>query len=161
MPDADGAWFYYLSAPLNPEAFGQPGETIGRSPVWRAVSRGSRNSGNDESWLALARPDLLVLATSRNVLAAIVARLAKPDPSAARALPTTLAEWNATDTNASAFGLRHFAAPQEGNVGLSLAWDSASGRALVRNLPPSGAARDRGDYPLAVALTLLGFGSYR
>ena len=157
MPDADGAWFYYLSTPLNPEAFGQPGEMIGRSPVWRAVSRGARS---EESWLALARPDLLVLTTSRNVMASVLGRFAKPNP-AVRALPADLVEGRATDMNASAFGLRHFASVQEGNSGLSFAWDSTSGRVLVRSLTASGAGRERSDYSVVAALTQLGFGSYR
>jgi len=188
MPDADGAWFYLLSsqpnsAPLNPDAFGQPSESIENRPVSRAFARAPRA---EESWVALVRPDLLVLATSRNVLAGVLARAAKPSTS--RAFPANLPEWAQTDTNASAFGLRHYPAASPIG-GLTLVWDAASKRVEVRGLihsesvPSSltrasenaltiGPVREgivklsaegdaRGDYPVAVALTLLGFGSYR
>ena len=184
MPDADGAWFYFLSASVNSDAFGQPGELIGNRPVWRATSRGPRA---DEGWLALVRPDILVLATDRNIVAGILARTSKP--SALRALPAELTEWSQIDTNASAFGLRHYPAPQDRASGLTFAWNSTLRRVEIRYLTRAGAvpasiARaiekdfvtetsndgvlkftaqtgSRGDYPIAVALSLLGFGSYR
>jgi hypothetical protein len=183
MPDADGAWFYVLSAPAGTEAFGQPSESIENRPVWRALSRAPRA---EESWIALVRPDLLVMATSRNVLAGILARAAKPGSS--RALPANLTEWAQMDAGASAFGLRHYAVAGE-MTGLTFAWDAASKRVDLRGLthaesvpapldraadtgfsiaPPrdgvvklSAEGDAHGDYPAAVALALLGFGSYR
>jgi hypothetical protein len=199
MPDADGAWFYFLGAPVSPgasinaDAFGTPSELIGNRPVWRVTSRATRANESpraDESWVALVQPDLLVLATNRNILAGILARTSKP--SALRALPAELTEWSQTDTNASAFGLRHYSAPEDRASGLTFAWNSTSHRVDIRyftraNALPAfiaraiekdfmidttGGTKDgifkfsaqtgaRGDYPVAVALSLLGFGSYR
>jgi hypothetical protein len=62
----------------------------------------------DENWLVLARPDLLLLSNRREMLVQILDGMA--GGSKARALPADLPEWGHVDRTASFWGLRHYSA---------------------------------------------------
>ena len=118
-PDADSAWFYFFTEPLSIEIFGSPDFSARNTPVWRGTAelsvastgRGERKASvrEDESWLALARPDLLVMTTSRELLEKIANRIA--NGSKERALPGTLPEWQYVNRAAPVWGLRHYSSP--------------------------------------------------
>jgi hypothetical protein len=83
MPDGDVAYFYYFGETIEPSAFGAPEETVHRHPLWRGTANimtaeapgtGRREPSlrQDETWLALARPDLLVAASRRETLVGIL-----------------------------------------------------------------------------------------
>jgi hypothetical protein len=62
----------------------------------------------DESWVALARPDLLVLTNKKDLLREILDRIANGSKS--RALPADLPEWSQVDRTASFWAIRHYSA---------------------------------------------------
>ena len=61
---------------------------------------------DDENWLALARPDAMILTNGRAILAEVLARAAFG--SKTRAMPADLPEWAHVDRSASFWGLRHY-----------------------------------------------------
>jgi hypothetical protein len=122
-------YFYLLN-----ERFDAPpaDETIENRPVWKASAKivdwTQRRPGreppkiDDDNWIALARPDLLILANRREVLSAMLARIGKSAES--RALPDDLAEWRLVNRAASFWGLRHYSAlakPKPGERGYDAA----------------------------------------
>jgi hypothetical protein len=107
MPDAGLVYFYFLAENLDADSVGaREPDMLGR-PVWRIAAR--PRSRDDEMWMALARPDVLVAANSRELLADVMDQAVKG--STARALPASLAEWAEVDRSAPVWALRHYSDP--------------------------------------------------
>ncbi len=165
-------YFYFFDVNLNPRLFGNPELLILGRPFWRADAGG-------EVWFTLARPDLLVLAASRDLAAAILGRVL--NGSSTRALPASLPEWSEVDRQAPLWGLAHFASSAESR-GLVLGLDAAQKlelRCLCASRPAAPQADfqstqvrkglwvlrsdilSRGDAPLSFAFAQLGLGEAR
>jgi hypothetical protein len=122
-------YFYLLSEPLDaPPA----DETVENRPVWKAPAKITDWSQlrpgqeppkiDDDNWIALARPDLLILTNRREVLSAVLNRMGRSAES--RALPADLAEWKHVNRTAPFWGLRHYSAlakPRAGERGYEAA----------------------------------------
>jgi hypothetical protein len=176
MPDGDAAYFYYFTAPIEPALLGSPDEKAGAFALWmRAAEIDTGEQGvpgsherpkrEDRTWLALARPDLLVAASSKELMVALLGRMgAGARPEQGRALPRLLPEWSLVDRSAPFWGLRHFselgsrrdltnprwtddgAAPDPLSRGLAVRFDVDSGTVETRFVhaggqPPSVLAR--------------------
>lgn len=165
---ASSAAFLFLDGALEPAAFGASGEGILGRPVWRV-----------NGFTTLARPDLLISASSRELLTGIVLNVLKG--SATRALPASLPEWGEVDRTAPVWGLRH----SGGVAGIAMKFDPARQTLEVRYLSSAGRlaagldrdfqvdrlrpglwtlkanVRERGNSPWDAALALLGMGSAR
>jgi hypothetical protein len=155
-PRQDVAYFFFFSEPVD---FGSQDEYIEERPVWRAVAKildaqapfrpgVEPPQREDENWLALAQPDLLVLTSTKELLAGILQRTVHG--SQTRALPSTVTEWNQVDRHASFWGLRHYTdqsrpkpnergfksatlpQPDGGAVGVAVNFDSAHQRLEIR-----------------------------
>lgn len=114
LPKRDVAYFYFLSEPID---LGSQDEYIQKRPVWRAPANiddirvpfrpgVERPQLEDENWLALARPDLLVVTNSKELLGETLERI--EHGSQTRAYPPSLTEWKHVDRRASFWGLRHY-----------------------------------------------------
>jgi len=119
MPDADAAYIYFLAQPVETELFGPPAMMVVDHPVWRGLStRGpalprvpgveQNTRQEDETWLSLPRSDVIIVATKRELLTNILARI---EHSVDRALPDNLPEWANVDRKAPFWGIRHYANP--------------------------------------------------
>ena len=113
-PVQDVAYFFFFSEPVD---FGAQDEYIEDRPAWRATAKVEdmlapfkpgveRSKREDENWLSLARPDLLILTPTKELLAQVLQRTVHG--SQTRALPSTLPEWKQVDRRASFWGLRHY-----------------------------------------------------
>jgi hypothetical protein len=120
MPDADVAYIYFLGQPVEETLFGAPVATIEAHPLWKGIP--PRGAGNpqlptvrqdtpqeSEIWFTLVRSDVLVLATRREFLSKVLARVV--NQGTGRALPDTLPEWANVDRKASIWGIRHYSNP--------------------------------------------------
>jgi hypothetical protein len=115
MAARKAAYFYFLTETVDLPA---PDESIEGRPVWHATARigaGARGrpgaepaEREDENWVALARPELLILTNQHELLAQILQRFA--GRSRGRALPADLPEWAQVDQSAHFWGLRHYSA---------------------------------------------------
>jgi hypothetical protein len=111
----DVAYFYFFADAVE---LPQPDESLQEKPVWHASAKvlssyiaepgAAPTQREDENWIALARPDLLIVAHRRELLAQILRQIAGGQSS--HALPTDLPEWRQVDRSASFWGLRHLAA---------------------------------------------------
>jgi len=121
MPEADVAYFYFFAEPLDPDLLGVPELSVEKQSLWRRTAKidvngplkagvRERSQREDETWLALPRPDLLVAASSRDFQIEILGRIAR-GPST-RALPSSLPEWPQVDRKAGFWGLRHYSDPE-------------------------------------------------
>ena len=109
----DVAYFYFFADAID---LPSPGDSMQGHPVWRATAkvfvagrlqpRMEQAQREDENWIALARPDLLILSNRREVLAQILVQMAGGPKS--RALPGDLPEWARVSRFASFWGLRHY-----------------------------------------------------
>jgi len=107
------AYFYFLAHPADLPSFD---DSVQGHPVWRATAKvfvdGPLQPGvepaqrEDESWIALGRPDLLILSNRRDMLAQILVQMT--GGSRSRALPAGLPEWAHVNRTASFWGLRHY-----------------------------------------------------
>jgi hypothetical protein len=189
MPEIDGVYFYFFAQPFDESLLGAREALIGQHAIWRSTAKveesqpGSRSRRpiERESWLAAPRPDLLILATSRDVLAAILERMDKPSESLA--LPLDLAEWSEIDWNAPVWALRRGrgGAPgvavryevQQHILDLSLFTQDLPQRdrdiyerEFQTEKPRDGLwrlrsdLRERGDFPFHYAASYLGIGRY-
>ena len=87
--------FYFFTAPID---LSSPDESIQGRPVWQASARidaggpfrpgAPREQRDDPNWLALARPDMLILANRKDLLTEVLGRVV--NGSRAKALPATL-----------------------------------------------------------------------
>ena len=162
------AYFYFLESAMDARSLGTPDLQILGRPFWRADSGG-------DAWFTLARPDLLIVAGTRDLAAAILGRVL--NGSITRALPSALPEWREIDRQAPLWGLRH-TVDATGTRGITLSLDAGQRlevRCLCSSLPsatpaafqiaqPRAAywilrAEASGDTSLAYALGLLGFGN--
>lgn len=201
MPDIDVAYFYFLTEPVDLRSLPNTEMSVAGVPSWRATAqidarqpfqpgRTEPATREDENWIALAKPDLLVLAHSRSVLEDSLGKIVKG--SRTRALPTSLSEWAQVDITAPSWGLRHYRTAQldEQAVGVTMQFDPLKKRLDMRYLgesqnymrylqkyretdqfqtdqPEPGVLRltadtaKRGDYPVHFAVGTLGFGRYR
>lgn len=109
----DVAYFYFFADAIDlPPA----DESIRGHPAWRASAKilagGPHQPGaepvqkEEENWLVLVRPDLLILSNRRELLTQISEVIASG--ASLRALPGTLPEWAHVDRTASFWGLRHY-----------------------------------------------------
>jgi hypothetical protein len=125
----DVTYFYFFADPVDLPA---PDESIEGRPVWHAMARidsGERGQRgvelaqrDDENWIALARPDLLILANRHELLAEILQHIVAG--SKRIALAADLPEWTHVDKSASFWGVRHYAAqskPKQGERGFEAA----------------------------------------
>ena len=110
----DVAYFYFFADAVE---LPQPDESLQEKPVWHASAKVNGDvtepgvapaQREDENWIALARPDLLIVVHRRELLAQILRRIAGGPSS--HALPTDLAEWRQVDRGAPFWGLRHLTA---------------------------------------------------
>ncbi len=146
LPDGDLANFYVTEAPLLSDTWPAPVDGIGNIPIWLASS-----ARNDETWIALAKSNLLVMTSNRALLTKLLR-----GPGVRRAFPAELAEWAHVNRKAHAWGLRHFSTPGERRdrtnprgrndderivdpdaVGATVQADTESGDMEVRFLSPS------------------------
>jgi hypothetical protein len=121
ISEHDVVYLYIFSEPVDlPSA----DESIQSRPVWRGVAtidaRGLPTGAQqarriEENWIALARPNVLVLTNNKALLAEILGRIS--DGSTRRALPAALPEWNHTDRQAPFWGLRHYTDRSKPKVG--------------------------------------------
>jgi len=121
MPDGDAAYFYYyFSSPIEAGVLRTSDQKADAHPIWECTAQidagdrwtpgmSSRPMREDHTWLALPRPDLLVAASTRSALLALLAGIeSKEPPEPHRALPATLPEWRLADHRAPFWGFRHF-----------------------------------------------------
>jgi hypothetical protein len=176
-PQGDFVYFYFFDGPIDLAALPDPDTTVTGKPVWTAAGL-----KQDEHWYSLAKPDLLILATRKASLDAVLKRVAG-EPGA-RALPDSLPEWRLVDRSAGFQGLRH--AEKEG---AALSYDVLNEKLEIRRItsespvtpanapfvqrefqmdqPDPGVLRliadikTRGDFPFHHGMTLLGMGEYR
>jgi len=129
IANQDVVYFYFLSDAVD---LGPSDESIENRPVWRAVAqvdsgeplrpRVQRGTREDENWIALAKPDLLVLSNRKALLADVLGRMRLG--SSTRALPPSLPEWKEVDRDAPFWGLRHYtevSRPKQGTRGFQAA----------------------------------------
>jgi hypothetical protein len=109
----DVAYFYFFADPID---LPLPDDSVEGHAVWLGTAKvfvdGPLQSGvepaqrEDESWIALVRPDLLVLSNRREMLTQILVQMAGGSKS--RALPSNLSEWARVNRTVSFWGLRHY-----------------------------------------------------
>lgn len=109
----DVVYFYFFADAIE---LPLPDETLQGHPAWRATAKilaGLRHQPGvepeqkeDENWLTLARPDLLVLSNRRELLTQVLEGMT--GGAKARAMPATLAEWAQVDRTSSFWGVRHY-----------------------------------------------------
>ena len=166
------AYFYFFDANLNARLFGNPELLILGRPFWR-------DDSGAEVWFTLARPDLLIVANSRDLAAAILGRVL--NGSSTRALPAALPEWSEVDRQAPLWGVAHVGSSADSR-GITLSLDAAQKleiRCLCSSRPAAPEADfqsaqprrglwvlrsdigSRGEAPLSFALGLLGLGDAR
>ncbi len=111
---SSSAYFYFFAASVDARLLGNPELLVLGRPFWRG------NAGSTEYWFTLARPDLLIVANNRDLLAAVLGRVL--NGSSTRALPAALPEWSEVDQRERRCGgSRHFASSPEGSgIALSL-----------------------------------------
>jgi hypothetical protein len=109
VPDAGIVYYYFLTENFDAGTLGPREQDSPGRAVWRLTAR--PQTRDDETWITLARPDVLVTSNSRELLADVMDRILKG--STARALPTSLQEWTEVDRNAPFWGLRHYSDPGE------------------------------------------------
>ena len=192
---ANVAYFYFFD---NPVSLPPPTEQIEGHPAWRAaatVDAGAtfrpglkRETREDVNWLVLVKPDVLILANSREMTGQILARMAGIGKG--RALPDDLPEWQHVSRNASFWALRHFIAakPTLQPDGIAVTFHAAEGRLELQYLGSASPAeakwyisdsefqiehpeparwrlisdvKARGPSAFHFAMTKLGFGVYR
>jgi hypothetical protein len=130
MTAKDVIYFYFLTAPLDP---GNPDEVVQASPLWRGTAeivgsyvpqpRVRPTPHEDINWLALPKPDLLILSNNKNLLLSVLLHIVS-GPATTHALPAELPEWLQADRSADFWGVRHFSAesrPQPGERGCETA----------------------------------------
>jgi len=166
------AYFYFFERNVNPGPLGNPELFILGRPFW--------SGGEGDYSITLARPDVLIVASSRDLAAAMLGRVL--NGSSTRALPPALAEWGEVDRDAPLWALRHVSGSGEFNVGMTVSLD-ASQKLEVRcqcvsrpTLPePEFEAEhprnglwvlrsnlaQRGEGPMKQAFSLLGLGDLR
>lgn len=197
MPDIDVTYTYFFTEPLGQDVMGEPDVASNVGPVWRGTAkvdagepwtpgRRVRAQREDSSWLALPRPDLLIVCSRRETLEKLVQNIGrgieeKPD----RALPESLSIWQQVDRKAKFWALRSYPGPAAG--GVTVRFDVETGELDIRylggaakspNLDPTesqqfkttqmqngvwqfeASIRERGDFPFHVAAAMLGFGVY-
>jgi hypothetical protein len=142
MPEAEVTYFYFFSEPLTGEALGTPEEVIAMHPLWRETAKidagepwrpgvHERALREDENWLTLVRPDLLVLSSRRQAILNLLGRVGQQNPNSnVRAFPDSLPEWMEVDRRASFWGLRHYSESGERR-------DSSNPRTGTPNQPKS------------------------
>lgn len=116
------AYVFFLAEPID---FASPGESIQGHPVWHAIAKvdagdaprpgEKRAQRDDENWLALARPDVMILTNRHALLAEMLERA--NSGSKTRAMPANLPEWSHVDRSASFWGLRHYADGSKARTG--------------------------------------------
>ncbi len=167
MTAQDVVYFYFFAEPID---LPPPDESVQERPVWHATAKidsgdlprpgAKRTQRDDESWISLARPDLLILTNPHELLAGILGQLARA--TRARAIPTDLPEWATVDRSASFWGVRHYTAqskptpedpdietaelpmPDSSAVGVTVQFDSVHQQLEIRYLSKTQLAQGRG-----------------
>lgn len=151
MPRSDVMYFYFFTEPLGIGVLGTPEELVASQPLWRGTAKidagepwrpgiHERALREDENWIALVRPDLLVLSSRRQAVINLLGRLGEQNPNSIfRALPEAIPEWEEVDRRTTFWGLRHYSEP--GKRG-----DVSNPRAITPDGPPSD--------PLAIGVTV-------
>ena len=168
------AYFHYFDAPVELPA---QHENINGKPIWQTTA--SFPDHKDTLWLALPKPDLLILTNHRVLLEEILERLATGRRSAA--FPATLGEWTYVNREASFWGLRHLGSPQRQGIAVGVHHRQLEIHFLQSSAPLSApedsafslaspdpahwvATSDlaqHGAWPVHYSLAQLGFGLYR
>jgi hypothetical protein len=153
-------YFYFLTAALN---IGPADEVVNGSPLWRGTGRITERisavpfttplAREDTNWLALPKPDLLILSSRKELLLSVLTQMSN-QPST-RPLPSTLPEWQYVDRSSDFWGLRHFSQqskPKAGErgcitaelpfpdcraTGATVRYEAASGAMKIRYLSPA------------------------
>jgi len=125
----DVAYFYFFDGPVHlPPA----DERIQGHSAWKGtavIDSGApfepgvkREQREDENWIILPRPDLLIVANRHEMLNRILEQMSAG--SKTRALPDDLPEWTQVNQSAPFWGLRHYSAqskPKPGEQGYDAA----------------------------------------
>jgi hypothetical protein len=198
MPDEDVTYFYFFTENLGGDLLGEPDITTNFGGVWQGTasvdagepptpSQRERAQREDQNWLALPEPNLLVLCSRRETLTKLLQSIRGGVTDVPRqAFPENLPVWAQVDKKATFWGLRRYTA--SGDSGLTIDFDVDSGQLAMRCLGSSArcstpdlgmtqefktthtqdgiwqfesSLRERGDFPFHAALALLGFGMYR
>jgi len=116
------AYVFFLAEPID---FASAGESIHEHPVWHAIAKvdagdvprpdEKRAQRDDENWLALARPDVLILTNRHALLAEMLERVNAGSKTPAMA--ANLPEWAHVDRSATFWGLRHYADGSKAKAG--------------------------------------------
>jgi hypothetical protein len=124
MPDGDVAYFYFFTD-VGKDVLGLPEASPNVPLLWRGTAQidageprgggAQRAQREDLSWLALARPDLLIVCSRRETLLEVLDRITRYAPAQAvradRALPETLPIWSQVDRKAQFWGVRLYSDP--------------------------------------------------
>jgi hypothetical protein len=129
MVAQDVIYFYFLDGPVD---LPPHDETMGGRPIWRGIGKVdsggpygpgiSRSMRDDENWLALARPNALIMTNSKALLGKVLGSIDSGSPTSA--FQKDLPEWMQLSQQASFWGLRHFSAeakPKAGEPGFATA----------------------------------------
>jgi hypothetical protein len=168
VPPEEVAYVFFLVEPIELAA---PTQSIQGRPVWHAIAKVNGDDvprpnekpaqRDDENWLALARPDVMILTNRHALLAEILERA--HSGSKTRALPADLPEWAHVDRSASFWGLRHYTDgskakkgepgfgaadlphhPDRNAVGATVRFDSGTRQLEIIYLSPAELQRRRG-----------------
>ncbi|MGC2661236.1 MAG: hypothetical protein WA324_25060 [Bryobacteraceae bacterium] len=198
MPDEDVTYFYFFTESLGGDLLGEPNITTNLGDVWQGTARvdageppapnqRERAQREDQNWLALPQPNLLVLCSRRETLTKLLQSIRGGVTDIARqAFPESMPVWAQVDKKSAFWGLRRYT--DSGDSGLAVDFDVDSGQLAMRCLGSSArcsttdfgmtqqfktthtqdgiwqfesSLRERGDFPFHAALALLGFGMYR
>lgn len=163
MTSRDVVYFYFFTSAVE---LPPPDESFQGLPIWQTTAKiigdytpkpGAQPSQHeDTNWLALAKPNLLIVSNQKDLLASVLDRIAHG--STTRALPANLLEWRQVDRSASFWGLRHYSAESKSKAcdaavlpypdcratGVTLQLDTAKQRLEVRYLSESGPKQSPG-----------------
>ena len=121
----EGATLFVLDKPLGSHASALMSELKRRAAAVVSVESFDvvqlRERLENDIWtfyIAIARPDILIVATDGNYLADVLHRRATGDER--RALPAALPEWRWVDTSAPYWALRHYRRDHVGEDPISL-----------------------------------------
>jgi hypothetical protein len=175
--------FYVFTGNLMPDFLGAPEQDVLGRPVWRAAA-----GREGQMFLTLGRPNLLVIASTRDLITDALIRIVKRSLPAA--LSAAMPEWSEIDRASGFWAFRHIPDNRDpATSGLTVNFDIARMILDVRVLSSSNRMaasveriasrefqvdrtrlgvlqlksnlRERGPSPFGAAMALLGFGSYQ
>ncbi len=113
MTSGDALYFYFLTEEWKPAE--HEDETLEGRPVWQGIASITGAYAprpgvqppkiEDKNWIALARPNLLILSNQKELLATVLKEMRNPSARGA-----SFSEWNRVDRSASFWGIRRYTA---------------------------------------------------